>query len=76
MFIASRFNSTCAPLGALCIAVFNYMPLLTERNNKLMQALSAPAYHNQGRRASLCSALAPGFHIPPFGTAVPLAQSQ
>ena len=38
MFIASRFNSTCAPLGALCIAVFNYMPLLTERNNKLMRS--------------------------------------
>ena len=28
------------------------------------QALSPRAYHNQGRRASLRFALAPGYHIP------------
>ena len=41
-------------------------PALKARNTRdisAFQALSARAYHNQGRRASHCSALAPGFHI-------------
>jgi hypothetical protein len=34
------------------------------RDISAFQALFDRAYRNQGRRASLCSALAPGFHIP------------
>jgi hypothetical protein len=42
-------------------------PALKARNTRdisAFQALFDRAYRNQGRRASLCSALAPGFHMP------------
>jgi hypothetical protein len=42
-------------------------PALKARNTRdisAFQALFDRAYRNQGRRASLCPALAPGFHIP------------
>jgi hypothetical protein len=42
-------------------------PALKARNSRdisAFQALFDRAYRNQGRRASLCPALAPGFHIP------------
>jgi hydrogenase/urease accessory protein HupE len=42
-------------------------PALKARNTRDISAFQASfdrAYRNQGRRASLCSALAPGFHIP------------
>jgi hypothetical protein len=42
-------------------------PALKARNTgniSAFQALFDRAYRNQGRRASLCSVLAPGFHIP------------
>jgi hypothetical protein len=48
-------------------------PALKARNTRdisAFQALFGRAYRNQGRRASLCSVLAPGFHIPHLGRSV------
>jgi hypothetical protein len=48
-------------------------PALKARNTRdisAFQALFDRAYRNQGRRASLGPALAPGFHIPRLGRSV------